>query len=171
MAGAPRRAVTGRGWRQIAPHYDPSSGEGARLHGGRFNPPDSFPVLYVCLSRECAVAELVRQGRRTVIGVEGLLPRALYRYEVELQAVLDLTDPDTLDHLGTRVDEFVGEDLGAPRTLGESAHAAGFHAIRCPSATGVGDVLAAFPDLVGLGRLEPHHAEDWTRLEDLDATA
>ena len=24
------------------------SGEGARIHGDRFNPPDKFPVLYLC---------------------------------------------------------------------------------------------------------------------------
>jgi len=38
---------------------------------------------------------LTRQGARHVIGVEGLLPRVLYRYELDLHRVLDLTDPDT----------------------------------------------------------------------------
>ena len=169
VAGAPRRLLETYGWRQIAPRYDPLSGEGARIHGGRFNPPDSFPVLYLCLSRECAVAELTRQRRNTVLGVEGLLPRALYRYEVVLDAVLDLTDPETLTDLGVRSDELVGEDRSLPRLVGETAHAAGFQAIRCPSATGVGEVLAVFPELIGLGRLEPSRADEWTRLEDLQA--
>jgi hypothetical protein len=80
VAAAPLLPFTGQGWRQIAPQYDPLSGEGARLHGGRFNPPGSFPVLYICQSRPCAVAELKRLGERQAIGAEGLLPRRLYRY-------------------------------------------------------------------------------------------
>ncbi|MGH2928380.1 MAG: RES domain-containing protein [Solirubrobacteraceae bacterium] len=75
MAAAPLLPFTGQDWRQIAPRYDPLSGEGARLHGGRFNPPGSFPVLYICQSRPCAAAELKRLGERQAIGVEGLLPR------------------------------------------------------------------------------------------------
>ncbi len=49
-------------------------------------------MLYICQSRPCAVAELRRLGERQAIRVEGLLPRVLYRYEIELDRVLDLTD-------------------------------------------------------------------------------
>lgn len=45
-AGASRADVTG--YRNQAPGFDPRSGEGARRFGGRFNPPGSFPTLYLC---------------------------------------------------------------------------------------------------------------------------
>ncbi len=93
IASLPALRFAGTGWRQIAPGYSPRSGEGARLHGGRYNPPNSFAVLYVCLSRECAVAELRRHGSSITIGVDGLLPRELYRYDIDLAEVLDITVP------------------------------------------------------------------------------
>jgi RES domain-containing protein len=78
---APRITHAGIAYRNQSPRYDPRSGEGARINGGRFNPP-GFPTLYLCETRPCVVAELTRQGTRHVVGVEGLLPRVLYRYEL-----------------------------------------------------------------------------------------
>lgn len=92
VATAPRIAYLGEAFRHMAAQWeDPLSGEGARIHGGRFNPPNSFPVLYLCATRPCVVAELRHRGERMVIGVKGLLPRVLYRYEVSLDRILDLT--------------------------------------------------------------------------------
>lgn len=95
IATAPRVAHAVSTYRNQSPRYDPRSGEGARINGGRFNPPGSFPTLYLCETRGCVVAELTRQGTRHVVGMEGLLPRVLYRYDLELHRVLDLTDSDT----------------------------------------------------------------------------
>ena len=48
-AAAPRGAYLGEAFRHMATGWDdPLSGEGARIHGDRFNPPDKFPVLYLC---------------------------------------------------------------------------------------------------------------------------
>ena len=146
---------------------DPLSGEGARIRGGRYNPPDSFPVLYLCTTRLCAGAELRYLGRRHIIGVEGLLPRVLFRYDVDLDRVLDLTSSDILDHLTVTVEQITGTDLGIPRQIGEAAHATGSQAIRAPSATGVDEVLAVFPELLGTGRLVPELAERWESPDDL----
>jgi RES domain-containing protein len=146
---------------------DPLSGEGARINGGRFNPPDSFPVLYLCTTRLCAAAELAHRGERLVIGVAGLLPRVLYRYQVTLDRVLDLTSTETLEHLGVTTAQIIGTDLVPPRAIGEAAHATGFEAIRAPSATGVDDVLAVFPELLASGRLIPHLEDRWESIDDL----
>ncbi|MGH8924477.1 MAG: RES domain-containing protein [Acidimicrobiia bacterium] len=119
---APRTSYTGRTYRHIAEQWDdPLSGEGACINGGRFNPPDSFPVLYLCTTRACAVAELRLRGERLVFGIEGLLPRILYRYEEALEQVLDLTSDETLEHLGVTVGQVVGPELTIPRQIGESA--------------------------------------------------
>lgn len=154
------RHLRGTGWRHLSPGYDPLSGEGARLHGGRFNPPGSFPVLYLCESRACVVAELRRLGERQAIGMAGLLPRVLWRYDVDLEGVLDLADPDRRDDLGVDLDVLVGPDWRSCQRLGAAAYDAGVCALRTPSATGVGVVLAVFLPRVAPGRVEPHLAEE-----------
>jgi RES domain-containing protein len=168
VATTPLIAYVGEAFRHMAARWEgPLSGEGARIHGGRFNPPDSFPVLYLCTTRPCAAAELRYRGERLVIGVEGLLPRVLYRYEVSLDRVLDLTSGETLDHLGVISTQVIGTDVAIPRQIGEAACAAGVQAIRAPSATRVDEVLAVFPELLGSGRLLPELAESWESIGDL----
>lgn len=168
VAAAPLLSFTGQGWRQIAARYDPLSGEGARLYGGRFNPPGSFPVLYICQSRPCAAAELKRLGERQAIGVEGLLPRRLYRYEIVLDRILYLTDSEVRAQVGLGLDILTGPDWTACQELGVAAHALGIKGINSPSATGVGDVLAIFVQHLGLGRLAPEFVEEWHSPDQLD---
>jgi RES domain-containing protein len=168
IATARHVAYAGELFRHMAARWDePLSGEGARIRGGRFNPPDSFPVLYLCTTRPCTVAELRHLGRRQLIGVEGLLPRVLYRYETSLDRVLDLTSHETLEHLGITEDQVTGSDLILPRQIGESAHATGSQAIKAPSATGVDQVIAVFPELLGSGRLLPELLERWESTDAL----
>lgn len=155
------------GWRHLSPRQDALSGEGARLHGGRFNPPGSFPVLYICRTRPCAVAELQRLGDRNAIGVEGLLPRYLYRYDIALERVLDLTDAAVTTGVGVGRDVLTGPDWTACQDLGTTAHALGVQAILSPSATGVDDVLAVFVQHIGLGTVEPALVEEWHAMTDL----
>lgn len=158
---------TGHGWRQLSPRYDSLSGEGARIHGGRFNPSGSFPVLYLCQSRKCAVAELERLGAHQAIGVDGLLPRSLYRYEISLARVLDLTSDEVRTDVGIGLDVLTGPDWTTCQELGSTAHALGVQGISSPSATGVGDVLAVFVQHIGLGRIEPRLVEEWRSSDDL----
>jgi RES domain-containing protein len=168
IAAAPLSPFAGRGWRQLSPRYDPLSGEGARIQGGRFNPPGSFPVLYICQTRPCAVAELERLGIRQAIDVDGLLPRALYRYEISLDAILNLTNNEVRARIGIGIDVLTGPDRTACQELGSAAHALGAQGISSLSATGVGDVLAVFIQHVGIGRLEPHLIEEWSSVDDID---
>jgi RES domain-containing protein len=168
VAAAPLAPFTGQGWRHLSPRYDPLSGEGARVHGGRFNPPGSFPVLYLCQSRPCAIAELQRLGERQVIGVEGLLPRALYRYEIALDRVLDLTDNEVRAEVGLRLDMLTGPDWTACQKLGSTLYAVGAQAVSSPSATGIGAVLAVFVQQIGVGRVEPRLAEEWHSVDQID---
>ena len=168
VAAAPLKPFAGQGWRQLSPQYDPLSGEGARIHGGRFNPPESFPVLYICESRPCAVAELKRFGERQSIGVEGLLPRLLYRYEIALDRVLDLSDVDVRAQVGLGLDVVIGPDWTACQELGTTVHALGAQGVSSPSATGVGAVLAVYVQHIGLGRLEPELVEEWDSLRQVD---
>lgn len=167
LAQARLSSFAGEGWRHLSPNYNPLSGEGARLQGGRYNPPGSFPVLYLCSTRPCAVAELRKLGERQAIGVEGYLPRHLYRYAVDIEGVLDLTDPGIRSAIGIGHEVLVDPDRTACQELGATAHALGIRALLVPSATGVDDVLVVFVQHVGLGRLEPTLAEEWRTVGDL----
>ena len=99
---------------------------------------------------------------------EGLLPRVLYRYEIELDRVLDLTDGKVRARVGLGADVLTEPDWTACQDLGIAAHAVGASGINSPSATGVGDVLAVFVQHIGRGRLEPHLVEEWRSLDLLD---
>lgn len=168
LAAIKTRSYKGDGYRQQAPNYEPLSGEGARRRGARFDPPDSFPVLYLCSTRACAVAEFMRAGDRLAIGHEGLLPRHLFRYEIDLDGVLDLTDSETREELGIDLIDLLAEDLSVPQLLEEAANSLGLKAIRCPSATGSDDVLAVLLQNLGSGVVAPHRLEIWTTLHDVE---
>jgi RES domain-containing protein len=167
VASAPQTSFEGIAYRHVAPGYDPRSGLGARIHGGRFNPPDSFPVLYLCLTRPCVVAELNRAGERQTIGVAGLLPRVLYEYRVELTNVLDLRDAATQRALELTARQLIASDWHATQQLGVTAQATGIAAICSPSATGVDDTLAVVADSAATERLDARELEPWERVSDV----
>lgn len=167
ITNAPRLQYHGVGYRHQAPTYDPLSGDGARIHGGRFNPPDSYPVLYLCSTPGCAAAEFTRTSRRHPLGPSGFLPRALYRYETHLTTVLDLTDARTLAHLDVEPPNLVEEDLTLPRQIGEIAHQFGYQAVRNASATGIDNVVAVFIENLRGGVLTPSLHQTWAALDDL----
>jgi RES domain-containing protein len=168
VAAATLSPFSGEGWRHLSPRHDPLSGEGARLHGGRFNPAGSFPVLYICRTRPCVVAELHRFGERQASGVEGLLPRHLYRYDILLDRELDLTDVGVRGEVGLGLEVLTGPDWAACQDLGATAHALGVQAVLSPSAAGVDDVLAVFVQHIGLGTVEPMLVEEWQTVADLE---
>ena len=163
----PRSALNAAAYRNQAKGFDPRSGEGARRLGGRFNPPNSFPVLYLCLTKPCVVAELSKQAQRQGLTVEDLLPRELWEIAVELDGVLDLTDTKTCDELGLVDADLVREDRSLTREIGEAAHEHQFQAIRSPSATGVDHILAVFPENLSGRALQVELLAVWTNLTDL----
>lgn len=156
------------GYRNQSTGFDPRSGDGARRSGGRFNPPHSFPVIYLCTTRPCVVAELTRQARRQNLDVEDLLPRELWCLTVDLKTVLDLTNDDTLRTLGLDPVDLVREDLRLTREIGEAAHEHRFQAIRSPSATGVDDVIAIMLENLAGAVLAAELVEEWTTVSNLN---
>lgn len=167
ISTAPRRSFDGAGYRQQSLVYDPLSGEGARIHGGRFNPPKSFPVLYLCATPGCTAAEFMRFAQNQPIGPSGFLPRTLYRYEIRLTNVLDLTDDDTLGHLHLDAARLVEEDRVLTHQIGVIAHQFGYQAVLNASATGVDDVLAVPIENVRGGTVNPKIDETWNTVDDL----
>jgi RES domain-containing protein len=139
-------AVSTVAFRHMAEGRHPLSGAGARLHGGRWNPPQSFSTLYLALERETTIAELHRLAFRQGRVPDDFLPRRMYRYEVALAAVLDLRDPGARVELKLSDAELRSVDAARCRLIGEAANQLGFEGILAPSATGSGTVLAVFFD-------------------------
>ncbi|MDP9340515.1 MAG: RES family NAD+ phosphorylase [Actinomycetota bacterium] len=166
--GLPRIRFEREAFRHVAPGYQPRGGEGVRIQGGRWNPPDSFPVLYLALERESVVGEFYRRARREGSPPENLLPRLLYRFRVELRDVLDLREDSAMEALGLTQAILTSDDAGSCQAVGDAAHYAGFEALLAPSATGIGHTLAVFTDRLRAGSfLEPLDHETWETLPPL----
>ena len=158
----PATPYSGEAFRHQPPRYDPLSGRGARIQGGRWNPPESFSVLYLGLDHQTVSDEFLRLARRSRRDPEDFLPRVLYRYDLHLADVLDLQEPDALGGVGLTASLAASDDLRPCQDLGDAARHAGREGILAPSAAGTGVVLAVFVDDLGAGsRITPEQLEAW----------
>jgi len=131
-------------FRHISPRRACTSGEGARQAGGRWNPPDSFPVLYTGLSEAVVVEEFYRLAERSGLQPQSFLPRTVCVLEVGLNAVLDLRRDEGLLAVGLPPTELAAHSMEDCQRIGEAAHKLGLEGLLAPSATGAGQVLAIF---------------------------
>lgn len=158
----PAAAFTGRGFRHQAAEYDPLSGRGARINGGRWNPPHSFSVLYLALDEPTVAAEFRRHAARQGRSLIDFLPRTLYAYDSTLQNVLDLRDEEARRAVGVTMTQITSDELLPCQHVGEAAQHLGREGILAPSATGSGQVLAVFLDSIAAGSsIEPHALGSW----------
>jgi len=111
---------------------------------------------------------LERLGTSEGIGVEALLPRALYKYDLALERVLDLTNLTVLAGIGVDLDVLVAPDWTVCQEIGVAFHALGAQGIVSPSATGVGEILALFIQNLGMGHVGPNYVEQWNIPSDID---
>jgi filamentous hemagglutinin len=104
--------------------------------GGRFNPPNEFGALYTSLEAATAAQEVAKGLRLRGIDPEQFLEGAywIYELEVELEAVLDLTNPDVLQKGGIHQDSLTGTDVNATRGIAAQAREQGYEALLVPSA-------------------------------------
>lgn len=132
----------GEAFRHLGAGIEARSAEGARIQGGRWNPPNSFPVLYLSPQKDAVVAELYRRAEREGRPPEDLLPRKLCRYDVRLAAVLDLTEESALRQAGLTAADISSHDMGRCQTIGHAAYYLRLEGLLAPSATGIGQALA-----------------------------
>lgn len=126
--------------RHYGPGYGALSGDGARRYGGRWNPPESYGVVYMASSVAGVDAEFGRLLATARLPVA--LPRELATLRIDLKRVLDLRLTSVRDALDISVEDITGDDLAVPRAIGEAAQRLGYEAIVAPSATGIGHVVA-----------------------------
>ena len=112
---------------------EPLSGDGARLHGGRFNS-KGVPALYTALSVMTAIREANQIGT--------LQPTTLVSYEADIASVFDATDSDALGAYDMTPSDLAVEDWRlqmrahgkAPtQILAERLIADGYAGLRVPS--------------------------------------
>jgi RES domain-containing protein len=153
-------AYHGEAFRHVSADHHPLSGAGARTVGGRWNPPNSFATLYLADSKGTVEKEFERMVARSGRSVADFLPRRLYRYELTLTAVIDLTVAKRPDGL-TDID-FGAGNVRSTQAIGEAAQYLGNEAILAPSATGSGSVIAVFNDRLRQGSsVQAREWESW----------
>lgn len=158
-----RKPIATATYRHVTVGRSPLSGEGARIQGGRWNPPERFPTLYLALTTEVAVAEFQRMARLNRRALGDFLPRELYRIDVSLQVVVDLRVPSAVASLDMTTDDLTGDDRRLTQAIGDAAHYLSIEAILAPSAAGAGDVLAVFTDVLeSTSTLNVEHLGSWT---------
>ena len=81
--------------------------------GGRWNPRESFSVLYLGLDERTIVDEFHRLVRRQARSIADFLPRTLFRYDLSLEDVLDLRTLAALDAVDLSLDRVRSDDLSA----------------------------------------------------------
>lgn len=140
----PTTDFVGEAFRHLSPGLPPLSGHGAWVHGGRWNPPGRFPVLYLALSEDTAKAEFLRMVRKLHEPPARFLPRALHRYDVSLVNLLDLRDEEARLEVGLTVRTLRADPPTLCQAIGTAAHEFGHEGILVPSATGVGLALPVF---------------------------
>jgi RES domain-containing protein len=165
IVSLPRISYRGYAFRQMSPNFDPRSGEGAKKIGGRFNPPGSFATLYLASTLATAGAELFRLGKLQFVGAEGLLPRDIYRYSLDLQDVIDLTDAENQKLLSVDRAELTDDHRDLTQSLGGSSFSLGTQAIVSYSAADKnGLVIAVFPENLRGCDLRPELVDTWTAI-------
>jgi RES domain-containing protein len=122
--------------------HDLLTGEGARKFGGRWNPPGSFPAVYLAESLEGAIAETLGVATHYGFDPAARLPMTLVAVDATLDRVLDLTDAACRKTLGLTLasmrhgpwrDENAAGREAVTQAVGHAAHAAGLQGIRVPS--------------------------------------
>jgi RES domain-containing protein len=84
---------------RFANRVDLMSGEGARIDGGRWNPPGKFACVYGSLTADVAQEEAFASIDRYGIARDQIGPRVQVAVRLRLQAVLDLTEQTALSRL------------------------------------------------------------------------
>jgi RES domain-containing protein len=117
--------------------------------GGRYNSPGEFRALYTSLDQATASAEVERG-----LWLRGVDPKHYkggdwwhYELQVELEAVLDLTDAAILRRLQLQRESLVREEWTVTRRVAAEARNGGYQALLVPSAARPGSKnLVIFPD-------------------------
>ena len=137
MDGLPTIGIDTHACRVTREIYPPLSANGARLFGGRFNPP-GVPALYLAQDADLAMRENTHSAE--LAGLTQLAPRRIVCVRLVLQFVVPLDDPEAVAALDLNRNDLSApwpapqDELTACQLVGERLFMAGVEGIRYPSA-------------------------------------
>jgi RES domain-containing protein len=131
-------------WRGVRESRQPLSTRGARLLGGRWNPP-GLAALYASFEPVTVRAELARAAERRRQVEAALYPILLVQVAVEAELV-DLTTQERLEALGIPSPFSILTPPDLTRRIGAAAAEVGLGALIVPSVVTRGDNVVLFPD-------------------------
>jgi RES domain-containing protein len=141
---AQRIAVGGTWWRLTPVRSDPLFWT-AEPADGRWQRGDVVRALYLADSPATAWAEWYRHSAELGVPPQLRLPRDLWRFELDVDGIADLTDPDLLVRLGLPKLLPTRRQWPLTQSIGEAVFAAGYRGLLAPSAAHEsGRVLASF---------------------------
>jgi RES domain-containing protein len=139
---------TGLTFRHTAPGRNGLSGVGARMFGGRWNPPDLVSTLYLADPRAACVGEFHRMAASQGLRGSSFLPRPVHHIQVTELPVVDLTG-DGLGDVGLSLDDVKADDFAPCQLVGEVIYFLGAAGLVAPSATGLGLTVVVFETRMG----------------------
>ncbi|HEX8079612.1 MAG TPA: RES family NAD+ phosphorylase [Jatrophihabitans sp.] len=173
VAACPRADVGGTWQRHVAARYATQALDGRR-GTGRWSTKDGFPVLYLGRPTDSVIVEAYRHLVDPVEDEQMLAylePRALVTCTVEVTDLLDLREAASRMQLDLPFDilRSATSDSDAYarcRAVAQVAHQIGLHGVVTPAATGIGDTLALFTDVLPVAQRPTRSAVDtaWDRL-------
>lgn len=142
VAGCGTVTITGTFYRHASRSARPTVGSDG---GGRWGRQGAYPVLYLGRPPESVTVEAYRHLVDPFPGMTGAMvaPRHFYTYEVSVQQVVDLTDPENLKAVGLTDADLIGEHERC-QAVGAAAHQLGLHGVLAPAATQLGQTLSLF---------------------------
>ncbi len=123
--------------------------------------------MYLCTTRACAVAEYDKQVDRALWlahnhSVPVVVPRKnLYNYGVDLERVLDLTIPASMESVGVSQQDLTSDDHRICRAIGREAYLSGLQAVVSFSSTGQDRIMAVFVGRTSKDSLSWELREEW----------
>jgi len=168
LENAPVEPFSGFVYRVIAERHSesPLSAIGSVRSGGRYNAPNTFPVLYCADSQMTALLEIEALFTTADGQLKGAArdPDLVLSLRCELARVLDLTDEHFCHELGTTRDELVsllpsrfilnarGEETPTQKLGAACSFSGGVSALKVPSAANeTGFCLDVLPDSLLVG--------------------
>jgi RES domain-containing protein len=151
-------------FRYTSARRDALSGEGARRHGGRWNPKDLFPAIYLADSEVACMNEVDRAAETNGLAAEKMLtvPYRLHTIEVNDLPVLDLRSADNQERVGLEVEDLFGRDWSACQAVGHAAWFLEMAGVVAPAAGGIGLVITAFEHRTRPGQVVVRNSRDLT---------
>lgn len=122
---------------------------------GRWSQRGGFPVLYLGKPQESVVVEAYRHLVDKVQGAiaSEVAPRVLVTCQVQVTQILDLTTAGGRATAGLELKTLLSatgdrDAYAACQAVAAAAHQLGMHGILAPAATGLGETLAVFTELL-----------------------